>query len=425
MNKKITSFFKPEHEAEMFESVPLEETAESAKEESPENLTGEQQTTESVGKDRTTRYKAPSSKKNFIFKIVISILVGLVLGVGAMAYLVVEDSAARMSESKITLAVGQESNLEVTGTSKKARWSIDDSSIAKVNDEGVVVAQKKGSAIITAKFGIKELQCRVNVENPTLSNSEVKLSEGKTQQLQLLDNTQAVTWESSNEKIAKVSNDGIITAKKDGKCKVYAVIGEQKYTCSVVVKTTTEERILNNISQEITFGKYYGTKWKNTMVCTLQNNSGYDISINATASFGENSNGFTNWSFREQNYFKDGSKLVLIFTSDRTIGIYNIQYSVKKVSDSVKSLYKQCPVTFSKDNNDIVNCYVNNQSSEWQQIEARVVYYDKDQNIIDIDEINASYAGKHDFTKTFELPVDSDLKETSYVSYETYYRIFE
>ena len=45
-----------------------------------------------------------------------------------------------------------------------------------------------------------------------------------------------IKWSSSNKKIATVNKKGKITAKKNGKCNIYAKYGKKKYKCKLTVK---------------------------------------------------------------------------------------------------------------------------------------------------------------------------------------------
>lgn len=81
------------------------------------------------------------------------------------------NSKIKISDSKITLTVGQSKTLKVKGTKKKAKWSSSKKSIATVNKKGKVVAKKAGNAIVTAKIGKKKYKCKVTVKNKRKSQN--------------------------------------------------------------------------------------------------------------------------------------------------------------------------------------------------------------------------------------------------------------
>ena len=74
-------------------------------------------------------------------------------------------AAERISDKKVTLAVGDKYTLTVNGcNSKKVTWSSNNSKVAKVSRKGRVTAKKPGKAKIFAKVGKKKYTCRVTVK---------------------------------------------------------------------------------------------------------------------------------------------------------------------------------------------------------------------------------------------------------------------
>ena len=73
-------------------------------------------------------------------------------------------SKVKISNSKITLIVGQSKTLKVKGTKKKPKWSSSKKSVATVSKKGKVVAKKAGNATIIAKIGKKKykVQCELS-----------------------------------------------------------------------------------------------------------------------------------------------------------------------------------------------------------------------------------------------------------------------
>lgn len=71
-----------------------------------------------------------------------------------------------------------------------------------------------------------------------LNKSSISLYIKKTYTLKLLNikKKPKVKWSTSNKKIATVSSKGKITAKKAGKCNIYAKYGKKKYKCKITVK---------------------------------------------------------------------------------------------------------------------------------------------------------------------------------------------
>ena len=159
-----------------------------------------------------------------------------------------------LSKSSLNLVVGKSETLTATvvpaeATNKDVTWKSSDNTIATV-ENGKVTAKKSGTATITVtSVDNEEIQktCKVTVTTPvtgiTMRPTTLTLNEGKTGQLTATvapanaDNKN-VTWESNNEKVATVSQKGVVTAKKAGTATitVTTVDGGKTATCKVTVK---------------------------------------------------------------------------------------------------------------------------------------------------------------------------------------------
>lgn len=131
--------------------------------------------------------------------------------------------------------------------SEAVTWESDNEKIARVTKKGKVKGLKAGECIITATTpsGLTA-RCRVTVVRPvksvTLSASAAEISIGKTCQLtasvkpkKAYDKT--IVWTSSNESVATVDENGLVTAIAKGKCVITAAARNgKKAVCTVTVK---------------------------------------------------------------------------------------------------------------------------------------------------------------------------------------------
>ena len=137
-----------------------------------------------------------------------------------------------------------------TTDSKDISWSSNNEAVATVSEDGTVTAKSVGTAVITAtSTNGKTASCTVTVEKKLIPITEVSLSEsavgiieGNTHKLTatvLPENTtdsKSVSWSSSNEAVATVSEDGTITAKSVGTAVITATSSNGKTAgCTVTV----------------------------------------------------------------------------------------------------------------------------------------------------------------------------------------------
>jgi|GEM_PF-614699 len=145
-------------------------------------------------------------------------------------------------------------------TNKNVTWSSQNEAVATVSADGLVTAVGKGNTIIsvTTEDGEYTSQCNVNVILPvtsvTLNMETLTLTEGDTETLVATINpddadNQNVSWESSNEAVATVSANGLVTAVAEGNAVITVTTedGGKTATCTVTVGGVGIDRVEDNI----------------------------------------------------------------------------------------------------------------------------------------------------------------------------------
>lgn len=89
----------------------------------------------------------------------------------------VSAATQKLNKSKVTLYVGETTNLKMVGTSAKPTFTTSNKSVATISKTGKVTAKKTGKATITAKVKGKSYKCVVTVKSSILiDKSEIDLS---------------------------------------------------------------------------------------------------------------------------------------------------------------------------------------------------------------------------------------------------------
>ena len=143
-------------------------------------------------------------------------------------------SSLTLNQSDVHLKASETLTLAITvgpdeATNKKVDWKSDDETVASVSADGVVTAHKVGQTSIHAianDGGGAKATCTITVDptmvsSITLSQENLKIRKNHTAQLSAIvaptDATNAsFIWSSTNEDVAKVSEDGVISAIAPG-----------------------------------------------------------------------------------------------------------------------------------------------------------------------------------------------------------------
>ena len=160
-----------------------------------------------------------------------------------------------LNKSNLQLYIGESelliaSILPEKATDKTITWSSSNQNVATVDTAGKVTAKSQGQATITAKtVNGKKAECivkvkirEIDVTNIKLNKNSTELQVGKEEKLLATiepTNTtnKAVTWTTSNEKIAIVDKEGKVTAKAEGEATITAkTVNGKTANCIVKVK---------------------------------------------------------------------------------------------------------------------------------------------------------------------------------------------
>lgn len=182
-----------------------------------------------------------------------------------------------LDKESLLLKVGKTAQLRETvlpenAVNKTVTWSSSNENVATVKNGKVkAVAVGYATIVVSTNEGGLEAFCEVRVKDDTIEPTDISLDNNtlnldikKTTKLKATvypDNAKdkTVTWYSSDETIATVSNDGTVKALKYGTAYIFAMTNNNLYAiCEVVVKKTiikVESVELNKINLLLQQGK--------------------------------------------------------------------------------------------------------------------------------------------------------------------------
>ena len=148
--------------------------------------------------------------------------------------------------TQVELKVGESVSLTATVTPDlDVEWESGNEAVAVVSEEGTVTAVAVGEAVITASAGNVKAECQVTVGAVEVTDVQLDLGEcallvGETLQLTATvspDNAtdKTVVWETTDEAVARVDQNGLVTAAGAGEAVITATSGGLFAVCNISV----------------------------------------------------------------------------------------------------------------------------------------------------------------------------------------------
>ena len=177
----------------------------------------------------------------------------LILGLAACSSdeTTISVTGVTLTQSTLTLTVGETETLTAIiaptdATNPNVTWRSNNTAVATVNAQGAVAAFSPGTAIITVTTvdGGKTTTATVTVNaaivtvtSVTLGNDVLKLPVGGTETLTAIiapanATNINVTWESDDEDVAKVDDDGNVTAVSEGTTTITVITEDGNFTAT-------------------------------------------------------------------------------------------------------------------------------------------------------------------------------------------------
>lgn len=176
----------------------------------------------------------------------------------------VKANSIKLNKTKLNLKKEQKTylieNISPYYTTSNVKWYSSNKKIVIVNSYGEIKAKNLGTAKITAKIDGKSATCKITVDKANTQKLVKKKSSSFKKFVKYISGYKKAKWSSSNKKIATVTKNGKVTAKKNGKCNIICKIGKKKYTIPVKVENPVsispdgidEEAIYNDAWVKVT-----------------------------------------------------------------------------------------------------------------------------------------------------------------------------
>lgn len=175
-----------------------------------------------------------------------------------------DDSILKGESKRLTATI----NPEDTTDDKTITWSSDNEDVLFVDQNGQMRGIKEGTANVKAVVAGKETTKQITVNEIHIDSitidgdQEFEMVKNQTKNLSAkinpdntTDDDKNVTWTSNKEDVAKVDNNGKVTALKEGEATITAKVGTHETSVKVNVKEIhIDSVVINELDDEFTRG---------------------------------------------------------------------------------------------------------------------------------------------------------------------------
>lgn len=158
-------------------------------------------------------------------------------------------------------------NPEDTTDDKTITWSSDNENVLFVDQNGQIRGIKEGTANVKAVVAGKETTKQITVNEIHINSiaidgdQEFEMIKNQTKNLSVTINPEnttddkGVVWKTNNEEVARVDNDGKVTALKEGEATITATVGTNETSVKINVKEIhINSVVINELDDEFTRG---------------------------------------------------------------------------------------------------------------------------------------------------------------------------
>lgn len=162
---------------------------------------------------------------------------------------IVNATSISVNSSEITMLKGKTRRLTArlypTNTNETVKWVSSDTSIVTVDDNGNIVTVGAGTCEVMAYSSAGTVQDTCIIHSMAMHFTDIKLEQYDTFNLYVDGAPSAVSWRTSNPRIASVTQNGVVTGRMPGECVITATVEGKTVTCYVKVMAVDPGKFIN------------------------------------------------------------------------------------------------------------------------------------------------------------------------------------
>ena len=162
---------------------------------------------------------------------------------------IIKATSININSSDIVMLKGKTRTLSARiypkNTNETVRWLSTDTSIVQVDDKGNIVTVGAGECQVIAYSSAGTVEDACTIHSIAMYCTDMKLEQYDTFNLYVDGAPQAVSWRSSNPRIASVDQSGLVVGRMPGECVITATVAGKTVTCYVKVMAVDPGKFIN------------------------------------------------------------------------------------------------------------------------------------------------------------------------------------
>lgn len=155
-----------------------------------------------------------------------------------------------INSSEITMLKGKTRKLTATifpnKTTDGVNWYSTDTSIVKIDQYGNIITVGAGHCEVVAYSSSGSVEDRCIIHSIAMSCTRLNMEQYDTFNLYVDGAPAAVSWRSSNPRIASVDQNGLVTGRMPGECVITGTVNGKTVTCNVTIRPVDPGKFINS-----------------------------------------------------------------------------------------------------------------------------------------------------------------------------------
>lgn len=162
---------------------------------------------------------------------------------------IIKASSVSINSTEVTMLKGKTrkliARLYPTNTNEHVKWLSTDTSIVQVDENGNIITVGAGTCEVIAYSSAGTVEDSCIIHSVAMHFTDIRIEQYDTFNLYVDGNPEAVSWRTSNPRIATVTQNGVVTGRMPGECVITATVQGKTVTCYVKVMAVDPGKFIN------------------------------------------------------------------------------------------------------------------------------------------------------------------------------------